>query len=119
MERPRRSCHGRVWLTVATCRPTLLTDDYAVFNAYHEGTVASTATLIVSGHVAGIYNVATPESFRRRGFGDAATRAAVHEGGRRGCAVATLQSSEMGYGVYERMGFRTVTFWRSITVDER
>ena len=89
--------------------------EYAVFNAYADGEGASTATLIVSDDVAGIYNVATPEGFRRQGFGDAATRAAVNEGRARGCTIATLQSSAMGFGVYERMGFSTVGFWRSMT----
>jgi hypothetical protein len=35
----------------------------------------------------------------------------VDAGRRRGCALATLQASEMGYPVYERMGFRTAVRW--------
>lgn len=88
-------------------------DRQIAFDVYVDGEIASTATLIVSDDIAGIYNVATPERFRRRGFGEAATRAAVVEGGRRGCTIATLQSSEMGFRIYERMGFRTVASWRS------
>lgn len=96
--------------------PSLVdTDDYAGFNAYIDGEVASTAALIVSEDVAGVYNVATPEAFRRRGLGEATTRAAVAEGARRGCALTTLQASEMGYPVYERMGYRTAVHWRNFT----
>ena len=29
-----------------------------------------------------------------------------------GAAIATLQSSAMGFSVYERMGYRTVTDWQ-------
>jgi GNAT superfamily N-acetyltransferase len=89
--------------------------EYAAFNAYIDGEVASTAALFVSDMVAGVYNVATPERFRRRGLGEAATRAAVAEGRRRGCATTTLQASEMGYPIYERMGYRTVVAWQSMT----
>lgn len=90
-------------------------EEYAAFNAYIDGEVASTAALIVSDSVAGVYNVATPEAFRRRGLGEATTRAAVAEGARRGCVMSTLQASDMGYPIYERMGFRTAVTWRSLT----
>lgn len=89
--------------------------EYAGFTAYVEGEPASTASLIVSDEVAGVYNVATPEAFRRRGLGEAATRAVVAEGGRRGCTLTTLQASAMGYPIYERMGYRTVVRWLSFT----
>ena len=91
------------------------TNEYAAFNAYVDGEVVSTAALIVSGDVAGIYNVSTPQRFRCRGFGEATTRAAASEGKRRGCRIATLQASAMGYPIYERMGFTTVVGWRSLT----
>jgi hypothetical protein len=91
------------------------TPAYAGFTAYVDGEPASTASLIVSGDVAGVYNVATPEAFRRRGLGEATTRAVVAEGGRRGCTVTTLQASVMGYPIYERMGYRTVARWLSFT----
>src|SRR4051794_15840755 len=68
----------------------------------------STATLIVTDDVAGIYNVATPDPNRGRGFGAALTWAAVAEGARRGCTMASLQASPLGFPVYERMGFRPV-----------
>jgi len=86
---------------------------FEAFTAYDPATgqPASTAALILSDGVAGIYNVATPEPFRRRGFGEATTRAAVDAGRRHGCSLATLQASEMGDPIYERMGFRTVARW--------
>ena len=84
---------------------------YAAFNAYLDGSVVSTSALIVSNDVAGVYNVATPEAYRGRGFGGATTQAAVAEGLRRGCAYTTLQASEMGYRLYAQMGYRTVVQW--------
>lgn len=87
---------------------------FEAFTAYDDSNApVSTAALIETPGVAGIYNVATPEPFRRRGLGEATTRAAVDAGRRRGCTLATLQASQMGYPVYERMGFRTVSRWRA------
>jgi GNAT superfamily N-acetyltransferase len=93
--------------------PTLLDSGrIEVFTAYDDsGAPVPTAALIETPGVAGVYNVATPEGFRRRGLGEATTRAVVDAGRRRGCALATLQASEMGYPVYERMGFRTAVRW--------
>lgn len=78
--------------------------DYAGFNAYLDGTVVSTSALVVTDGVAGVYNVATPEAYRGRGFGGATTRAAIAEGLRRRCTYTTLQTSEMGYPLYAEMG---------------
>jgi GNAT superfamily N-acetyltransferase len=105
-----------VQLTVRLFHPALVeAPEYAAFNAYIDGEVASTAALIVSDVVAGVYNVATPEGFRRRGLGEATTRAAIAEGRHRGCVMSTLQASNMGYPIYERMGFRTAVTWTNLT----
>jgi GNAT superfamily N-acetyltransferase len=96
--------------------PTLLDSGlYTGFIAYADGQPASTSALIVSDEIAGVYNVATPEPFRGRGLGAATTRAAIAEGERRGCVLTTLQASDMGYPIYERMGYRTVTRWSTYT----
>jgi GNAT superfamily N-acetyltransferase len=76
-----------------------------VFVGRVDGEPVSCSLLSVTGETAGVYNVATPERFRGRGFGEALTWAAIDEGARRGCAAAILQSSEAGYPIYSRMGF--------------
>lgn len=73
----------------------------------------ATATLIRSGGVAGVYNVATLPGHRRRGYGEALTWQAVSAGAARGCDMAALQASEMGRPVYERMGFNLVSPYRT------
>jgi ribosomal protein S18 acetylase RimI-like enzyme len=73
-----------------------------------DGTPVATASLMVAGGAAGIYNVVTLESVRRRGIGTAMTAAAVRRGAERGMELATLQASSMGRPVYERLGFRFV-----------
>ena len=62
--------------------------------------------LYVTGHVAGIYWVGTLEAWRGKGYGAALTVVAACEGKERGCTVASLQASVMGYPVYERIGFK-------------
>jgi ribosomal protein S18 acetylase RimI-like enzyme len=73
-----------------------------------DGEAVASGILIHSGDVAGVYTIGVLESHRRRGVGEAMTWAVVREGQAEGCRVATLQSSEMGLSVYERMGFETV-----------
>jgi GNAT superfamily N-acetyltransferase len=59
----------------------------------------------------GIYNVATVPGHRGRGYGTAITARAVLDGFTSGASVAYLQSSVVGYRVYERLGFRTLEKW--------
>lgn len=73
-----------------------------------DGTQVATTSLLVAGGAAGIYNVATIEAARRRGIGAAMTAAAIHRGAERGLGLASLQASEMGRPIYERLGFRHV-----------
>jgi predicted GNAT family acetyltransferase len=68
----------------------------------------ATAGLYRKGEVAELGAVWTAESYRRRGYAAALTWTAIGEGRARGCNAAALKSSEMGYPVYTRMGFREV-----------
>jgi GNAT superfamily N-acetyltransferase len=77
-----------------------------------DGRIVATSALLDSDGVAGIYVVATRESYRRRGIGAALTAAAVAEGRRRGLTVVSLQASALGQPVYERLGLRTVAEYR-------
>jgi len=77
----------------------------AAFVGRVDGEPVSSSLLCISADTAGVYNVATPERFRGRGYGEALTWAAVAEGTRRGCSNAVLQASAAGYPIYRRMGF--------------
>jgi GNAT superfamily N-acetyltransferase len=95
--------------------PPLLHDpDAAVAVGYVHGVPVTTALLARSGQTAGVYNVATQEEHRGRGFGEAATWAVIAEGARRGCTHSVLQSSDAGYPVYTRMGFMDVGRYRQL-----
>jgi predicted GNAT family acetyltransferase len=70
----------------------------------------TSATLFLAGGIAGVYNVSTPEVFRRQGFGSAITHAALEDAIQRGYRTAFLQSSSLGKGVYSDLGFVTTDF---------
>lgn len=70
-----------------------------------------TAVAMRGDDAVGIFMVATVEDARGRGVGAALTTHAVRSGFDAGARFAFLQSSVLGYGVYKRLGFRTV--WRS------
>jgi hypothetical protein len=72
----------------------------------------STAFGYRTGEACGVFNVATPETERGHGYGGAATAQAVLSAYAAGATYAYLQSSPMGFPVYQRLGFRTVELWR-------
>lgn len=76
--------------------------------AYADGGPVSTATGVVAGGAVGIFSVGTPPEHRRKGYGAWVTAQAVRRGFEAGAPFAYLQSSEMGFGVYERLGFERV-----------
>jgi GNAT superfamily N-acetyltransferase len=80
----------------------------AVYVGYTDGVPVTTGLGVQTGRTIGVYNVATVESARRRGYGAAMTLRIVDDGAAAGCDVAVLQASEMGHSIYERLGFRTV-----------
>jgi hypothetical protein len=86
--------------------------DVALVTTHLGGRPVGTSLAIRTGTVSGVYAVGTVLAARRRGVGTAATWGAVEAGRSWGCDTIVLQSSEMGFSVYEAMGFRTVVRYR-------
>ena len=84
---------------------TILAPHIAAFVAYLDDAPVSCAMTLVSHGVAGVFYVATVERARRRGLGDALTRAAARAGFELGARAAWLGASEMGADLYRRIGF--------------
>ena len=84
---------------------TILAPHITAFVAYMGAEPVACAMTLVSHRVAGVYYVATVPHARRRGLGDALTRIAARAGFEMGAAAAWLGASEMGAGVYRRIGF--------------
>jgi GNAT superfamily N-acetyltransferase len=87
--------------------------DAELYVGYLDGEPVGTSALIASTRVAGVYNVATRASHRGHGIGEAMTAHAVKRGAAIGCLISSLQASEMGYPVYERMGFKLLCPYRT------
>jgi GNAT superfamily N-acetyltransferase len=64
----------------------------------------------------GVWNVCTAPDFRGRGLGAAMTAHAAAAGRDAwGATTAFLQSSDMGYPVYRKMGYEEVARWQRWT----
>ncbi len=79
------------------------------FVGHLDGEPAACGQLLRTGDVAGVYTIGVCDRYRRRGLGDAISRAVLTAGRDQGCEIGVLQASPMGRPVYERMGFETVT----------
>lgn len=84
---------------------TILAPHIEAFVAYLDGAPVSCAMTLASHGVAGVFYVATVERARRRGLGDALTRMAARAGFALGARAVWLGASEMGAGLYRRIGF--------------
>lgn len=90
----------------------MLHPDVAAFVAYADDEPVAGALSYTAPPVTRIAWVGTVPTYRRRGLGDAATRAAILAGFDRGATIAALESSAIGLELYRSMGFRQITTYR-------
>ena len=83
-----------------------LDDAFQHYIAYLDGVPVAASSLWLAAGVAGIYDVATLPEARGQGIGAAVTIAPLRDARAQGYRAGILQSSEMGFGVYRRLGFR-------------
>jgi ribosomal protein S18 acetylase RimI-like enzyme len=81
-----------------------------VYLAWLEGRPVSTVETSLQDGILCVFGVATVPDARRVGIGAAITAYGVRDRAAE-TDLAFLQSSEMGHGVYERLGFRDVSTW--------
>ena len=72
---------------------------------YLNGKPVSCSMLLMTSGVAGLFCVATIPEARRRGIGTLISLVPLKEARERGYKVGVVHSSQMGYGVYRRLGF--------------
>jgi GNAT superfamily N-acetyltransferase len=80
-------------------------DDYRLYLARLDGAPVGTASAQIGAGVVGLYCVSVIQAARRQGVGAAVTLAALREAREQGYRFGVLGASEMGEGVYLRLGF--------------
>jgi len=78
--------------------------EYRGFIGYVSGRPVSMVALVRAEGALGIYSLGTLPEYRRRGYGEAVLRTALAE--RRDGEPIVLESTEAGYPLYRRLGFR-------------
>lgn len=77
-----------------------------------DGQAVATGRFVQTDDVCGVYAISVTEGFRRQGIGEAMTWEILRAGRESGCQIGVLQSSEMAYPLYQRMGFETVVTYQ-------
>ncbi len=83
-------------------------DDLSIYAGYIDNEPVTCSLGFIDHGSLSVFNVASVEDHRGKGYGAAMTMKAVIDGRDQGCNVAFLQSTEMGYPLYERLGFETI-----------
>lgn len=91
-------------------------DDFNMFVGRVNGETVTTATSIVAGETAGVFQVATFAQHRGKGYGEIMTAHVTRIAADAGSKIAYLQASGLGFPIYKRMGFQTAA---SHTLFER
>lgn len=95
---------------------TLVHDNIIAYVIYREDKPVSAVMTVVSDELAGIYWVGTVESARGQGLGSFVTQISTNAGFDSGKSLVILQASEAGERVYKRLGYQTITRYRTYTV---
>lgn len=87
--------------------PPTMADEQAVrwFLGDVDGVPVACGLLVVTGRIAGLYNIAVGSHVRGRGYGSAITRHLLRTARALGCRMAVLQASPMAHDLYLREGF--------------
>jgi ribosomal protein S18 acetylase RimI-like enzyme len=98
-------------LTEAFLPAAVLNDpQQRVFAAFDGDEVVGAGESLLADGVLGVFGISTRPSFRRRGIAAAVTSRVI-EASSGDADLAVLQASDLGFGVYERLGFRSMSTW--------
>ncbi|HVL88949.1 MAG TPA: GNAT family N-acetyltransferase, partial [Actinomycetota bacterium] len=95
-------------------RAAAAVDGWDLFGGFVDGEGVATSAAFTLDGCTGVFTVGTSPAARGRGIGAAMTVAAVGAGRARGSDTVFLFASAMGFPIYRRLGFRTVSSHRYI-----
>lgn len=98
---------------------TVISDSTIAFVIYKGDTPVSGVLTVISKEVAGIYWVGTTEDARGQGLGSYIAQIATNAGFDSGKNLVILQASEAGERVYTKLGYQTITRYRTYTVKNK
>lgn len=75
---------------------------------YLDGKPVATSCLFLGGGAAGMYSVSTVPEARGKGIGAVMTVHPLLDAREMGYRIGTLQSSDMGFKIYQRLGFQHI-----------
>jgi GNAT superfamily N-acetyltransferase len=76
------------------------------FVAYRDGEALAAVEVTLAAGVAGVYNLSTRSSHRRRGIATVLLERTLWNAAESGVLTAVLQAAAAGVGLYRRLGFR-------------
>ena len=98
-----------VWFDEIFDHAGRLKGDMRAWVGYYQNIPVCTVATVESADVTGLYNLATLNQFRERGFAEAMFHHALRETWGSGpTKPVVLQSTRQGLRMYERLGFRSV-----------
>ena len=103
-------------LAMATAVSTM--DGVTMHLGLVDGAPVARSMAVVHQGVVGIHNVYVAPSRRRQGLGAALTAAAIESGRTAGATAACLEATELGFSVYQKMGFRRIDDYVVVGRDE-
>ena len=98
---------------------SIVSENAIAFVIYRNDRPVSSVLTVLSEEVAGVYWVGTTEIARRKGLGSYITQIATNAGFDSGKNLVILQASEAGEKVYEKLGYQTITRYRTYTIKNR
>lgn len=96
---------------------TIISEDVISFVIYKDNQPVGAALTSISDEVAGIYWVGVLEEARGQGLGSFITQISTNAGFDSGKDLVILQASEAGERVYIKLGYETITRYRTYTIE--
>ena len=92
---------------------TIIDRNVMAYVIYKDDVPVSCVLTVISDEVAGIYWVGTTKGARGQGLGSYVAQIATNAGFDSGKCLVILQASEAGERVYEKLGYQTITRYRT------